>query len=63
MNGYVKGNPEREKALRKRQRMIGEVKKLKEEGLNCAEIAEKLKMSESTVRACVSTIDQAKTNK
>lgn len=62
MAGFVKGSEEQKKAERKRALMIGQTKDLRDKGLSPVEIAEKLKISESTVRSYMNVIDQAEAN-
>ena len=62
MADFVKGSEEQKKAERKMALMIGRTKDLRDKGLSAAEIAEKLQISESTVRSYMNVIDQAEAN-
>lgn len=48
--------------LRKRQIMIGKARELYNQGYTTTEIAEKMNLSESTVRSIKNTIDNAVAN-
>ena len=62
MAGYVKGSKEHVDYTKKRQLQIGQVNKLKKDGLNTSEIAVKLGLSEYTVRSCQNVIAEAEAN-
>lgn len=62
MAGYVKGSKEHEEFMVKRQMQIGQVNKLKKEGLGTVEIAAKLGLNESTVRSYQNIIAEAEAN-